>query len=409
MAERNAGYDLRVDTQQLKFAEKMAAELRRAGADGPLEIDEEQFRIVRGSQIFNLHNAYAEWQTAPRLRRNAVLRFFAKSLLEPSEPPDSVDEARPNLLPRIRELEWYEVLKLQFADARDGRGPAVVYERLNEELALEIVYDFPTAVMSVAPERLEAWGLSLDEAVRTARANLRERTPGSFEQLEPGVFGSPWQDTYDSSRLVLVELVTRLDVSGDPVALLPHRDHLFLTGSDDERGLGRIAALAAPLLEDHRRVTGRACVWRDGRWQPFVPPEGHPCRPRFVELRLQTDAGNYDEQKAVLEEQAEARGDDVFVASVLLVTDEATGESASLCTWTEGVRSLLPRTDQIAFVSPGATEEETQIMRVPWDHAASVMRDAMEPRGIVPERWYVDRFPTTGEREQLRRAELRAV
>jgi hypothetical protein len=142
-----------VDRQQLKFAEKMVAELRRAGDTGPLEIDEEQFRIVRGSQIFfNLHNAYAEWQSAPRLRRNAVLRFFAASLLEPSEPPESVDEARPNLLPRVRELEWYEVMKLQFADARDGRGPGVVYEPLNEELALEIVYDLPTAVMSVAPE-----------------------------------------------------------------------------------------------------------------------------------------------------------------------------------------------------------------------------------------------------------------
>jgi hypothetical protein len=91
-------------------------------------------------------------------------------------------------------------MKLQFADARDGRGPAVVYEPLNEELALEIVYDLPTAVMSVARERLEAWGLSLEEAVRTARANLGERTPGTFEELEPGVFTSPWQDTRMTRR-----------------------------------------------------------------------------------------------------------------------------------------------------------------------------------------------------------------
>jgi hypothetical protein len=399
-----------VDKQQLKFAEKMVAELRRAGDTGPLEIDEAQFRIVRGAQsFFNLHNAYAEWQGAPRLRRNAVLRHFANSLLEPSEPPEAVDEARPNLLPRVREQEWYEVMKLQFADARDGRGPAVVYEPLNEELALEIVYDWPAAVMSIAPENLEAWGLSVEEAVRTARANLRERTPGTFEELEPGVFGSPWQDTYDSSRLVLVELITRLALSGDPVALLPHRDHLFLTGSDDERGLGRIAELAGPLLEDHRRVTGRACVWRGGRWQPFVPPEGHPYHRRFVELRLETDAGNYEEQKAVLEEQAQARGDDVFVASVLLTTDEATRVTASLCTWTEGVPTLLPRTDQIAFVSPGETEEETRIVRVPWEHATSVMREAMKPQGLVPERWFVDRFPTADEQAELRRAEVKAA
>ena len=76
-----------MDKQQLRFAEKMVAELRRAGDTGPLEIDEEQFRIVRGSQIFlNLHNRYADRQNAPRLLRNAVLRFFAASLVEPSEP-----------------------------------------------------------------------------------------------------------------------------------------------------------------------------------------------------------------------------------------------------------------------------------------------------------------------------------
>jgi len=223
------------------------------------------------------------------------------------------------------------------------------------------------------------------------------------------VFISPWHDTYDSSRLVLVELITRLDVRGDPVALPLHRDHLFLTGSDDERGLGRSADLAAPLLDDHRRVTGRACVWRDGRWRPFVPPEGHPCRNRFVELRLQTDAGSYDEQKSVLEQQAQSRGDDVFVASVLVMTDGETGVSASLCTWTDGVPTLLPRADQIAFVTPGATEEEPRIMRVPWEHATAVMRDAMEPQGLVPERWRVDRFPSEQEQAALGRAELSAV
>jgi hypothetical protein len=137
-----------------------------------------------------------------------------------------------------------------------------------------------------------------------------------------------------------------------------------------------------------------------------VPPEGHRYRNRFVELRMQTDAGNYDEQKSVLEEHAQARGDDVFVASVLVMTDGETGESASLCTWTDGVPTMLPRADQIAFVTPGETEEETRIMRVPWDHAATVMRDAMQPQGLVPERWRVDRFPSEQEQAELRRAQL---
>jgi len=174
-----------------KFAERMIAELRRAGHTGPVELDEDGFRLVLGeSRFLNLHNAYAEWQQAPRLRRKAVLRFFATSLLQPTDPPEAVDEARANLLLRVRDREWYETMQLEFAEGRDGKGPALSYEQLNDALVLEVVYDWPTAVSSVGPERLEAWGMSLDEAIRTARANLRERTQGTFAQLEPGVFAS---------------------------------------------------------------------------------------------------------------------------------------------------------------------------------------------------------------------------
>jgi hypothetical protein len=385
----------------------MIAELRRAGDTGPLEFDEDHFRLVRGEGNFlNLHNAYAEWERAPRLRRKAVLRYFATSMLEPTTPPDSIDEARPNLLLRVRDREWYETMQLEFAEARDGRGPALTYQRLNDDLAVEIVYDWPTSVSSVAPEQLDDWGISVEEAVRTARANLRERTPGTFAQLEPGVFGSTWHDTYDSSRLVLTELIARLDVHGDPVALLPHRDHLFVTGVDDERGLGRMAELARPLLDEPHRVTGRAFAWRDGAWQSFVPPDGHSYRRRFLDLVRVTDAANYGEQKPVLEERARVGGDEVFVASVLLATDPGSGETTTVCSWTEGVPSLLPRSDRIAFVSPGETDESSRIMYVPWDDAAAIMSSAMAAQGLAPERWRVDRFPTDGEQAALRRAEV---
>jgi hypothetical protein len=305
------GHDRAVD--RARFADKMIAELRRAGDTGPLEFDEDQFRLVRGEGHFlNLHNAYAEWGRAPRLRQKVVLRYFAASLLEPTTPPDSIDEARANLLLRVRDREWYETMRLQFADARDGKGPAFTCEQLNDDLILEIVYDWPTAVSSTNPEQLDGWGISLEEAVRTARANLREWTPGTFSPLEAGVFVSAWHDTYDSSRLVLTELIARLDVGGDPVAVLPQRDHLFVTGAGDERGLGRIAELARPFLDEPHHLTGRAFAWRDGACQSFVPPDGHPYRRRFLDLVRVTDAANSEEQKPVLEERARARDDDVF-------------------------------------------------------------------------------------------------
>jgi hypothetical protein len=387
-----------VDKARRKYLEKMIAELRRGGLTDSIEVDEEQFELVLGGgAVINLHNGFVEWERASILQRGQVLRRFAEVFLQPGEPPATVEEARPNLMLRVRDREWFAVNELRFADAGDGHGPAFTYEPLNEWLAVEVVYDWPTSVSSLKQETLDDWGMSVEEAIRTGRANLRERTEGTFRSVAPGVFASPWQDTYDAARLLLTELISRLELPGDPVALLPQRDHLLLAGSDDESGLGRIAQLAEPLLAEPHRVTGRAFVWREGRWQLFLPPQAHPHHESFRRLVTLTVADDYNEQKTVLEQRHAAAGDDVFVAAVLLRTDNASGETRSVCTWTEGVRTLLPRTDEIAFVAPGDSETDDGITLVAWDRAVAALGGVMEPQGLLPERWLVERFPSEDE------------
>src|SRR5207249_952002 len=89
-----------------------------------------------------------------------------------TQPAASADEARANLTLRVRDREWFGLMEL-----RIGGPITAAYQPLNDQIALEIVYDLPAAVRSVSTTELEAWGIDLDEAVRTARANLRERTP----------------------------------------------------------------------------------------------------------------------------------------------------------------------------------------------------------------------------------------
>ena len=386
----------------------MVEELRRGGLNESIEVDEDRFQLLLGGgTVINLHNGFLEWERASALRRGQVLRRFAAVFLQPGEPPAAVEQARPNLMLRVRDREWYAVNELRFAATRhahEGQGPVFTYEPLNEWLAVEVVYDWPTSVSSLKPETLASWDMSLEEAIRTARANLRERTEGTFRPVAAGVFASPWQDTYDAARLLLTELISRLDLRGDPVALLPHRNNLFLAGSDDEAGLGRIAQLAEPLLDDPHRVTGRAFVWRDGRWQLYLPAERHPHHETFRRLVTLTVAEDYNEQRAVLEDRYAAAGDDVFVAAVMLRTDNATDEVRSVCTWTEGVRTVLPRADEIAFVIAGQSEDENKITLVPWDLAVAVLGAAMEPQGLLPERWLVDRFPSAAELGSLESA-----
>ena len=382
--------------EQPNFAEKVTAELRRRGLTEAIEYDDTEFRLtLESGQSFLLANAFADWQQAPRLRRGAVLRRYVDGYEEMALAalPDSVDRARANLLPRVRDLQYYAVTEYRLATAGDTSG-WLSYQALNDQLAVEIVYDRPNSVTSVHPERLQAWGLSFDEALRTALANLRERTTATFTRHGDGLFVSPWRDAYDTSRLLLPELVARLEVRGDPVALLPHRDHLIVTGSDDAGGLRRAAELAEPLLADQRRETGYAFSLRDGAWLHFMPPDDHPARTAFANLVRITQTLDYNDQQQALIERLEKEGkaDDVFVATAMLTEDEATGELWSVCSWAKGVPTLLPQADRIAFPR-GAGAGAPRIDTVPWKDAIPHVADLMKAQGLRPERWFVDSFP----------------
>ena len=383
-----------MDAGQRKFAERMIAELRRQGVEGAIELDEEQFSLHLPHGRLMLGNAYTAWQRAPRLRRGRVLRHFA-AIHELPDAPASIDEARPNLMPRVRDLAYYPIVELQFEDAGGVGGPKHSFQPLNDVIAVEIVYDHAEAVSTIGSDTLEGWGITFEEALRTARANLRERTGDALRPVVPGVHASFAEDSYDASRLLLTELITRLDMRGDPVAIVPHRDHLLITGSDDEAGLTRIAELAeAPLAENHR-LTGRPVMFREGRWQPFAVPSHHPAADQLRRLELLTEAADYADQQRALQRRV---GEEVYVASLMIGEDDH-GGAASYCSWTEGVPSLLPRADYIAFVTPGKWERDAQVLKVPWDDAVEIVGSSMRAENLSPERWRVDTFP---DEEQLR-------
>jgi hypothetical protein len=397
-----------VAKEQRSFAEKVIAELRRRGVADAIDYDEGGFCLALGSgKSLQLANAFAEWRRAPRLRRGAVLRRCVDGFEEIAlELPNSVDHARPNLLPRVRDLQFYAVAEYRLETAGETSG-WLSYRALNDQLAVEIIYDHPNSVASVHPERLESWGLSFDDALRTARANLRERTTGTFTQQGHGVFVSRWHDAYDSSRLLLTELISRLEVHGDPVALLPHRDHLIITGSDDANGLRQAAELAEPLLANERRETGYAFALVDGAWVEYMPPPGHPARTAFANLAKITQFLDYEDQKHAMIERLEKEGkaDAIFVAGAVLKKHPATGEFWLASSWSAGVPTLLPHGDRIAFVrGPGTAAPRVDF--VPWDEAVRHVGGLMKAQGLRPEVWFVDSFP---DAETMARLEALAI
>jgi len=387
-----------------RFAAKFVRALRASGVKGDIQYHASDFKLsLAESHEFFLGNAYADYCKLPWWRRGRVLRQYASSQVDIDRGiPSSYEEARKNILPRVRDRNYYGLVELGFRKAGRFQGESpFVYQPLAEHLAVELVYDMPSSVASISPSTLAGWGQSFDEVMKAARFNLRMRSAGGFACPRPGLFVSPWRDNYDCGRLILTEVISRLEVKGDQVAMVPHRDALLVTGSDDAEGLSAMAALAEPLVSDHRRVSARLVRLAAGGWVPFALTPAHPAYPAVHRMQTICTAQDYEQQKEALEAIHAQSGEDVFVASCTVMQNQETGRLWSYSLWAEGLRALLPHTEVIAFVSERFGGASAVKHMIPWQHVADTVGNLLAPTGLHPERYRVEGFPTDAQLAEM--------
>lgn len=263
-----------------RFAHMMTKAIRRQGITGPIEYDAESFRLVLSVELDRLaylRNAYEEYCTAPWRERKAILQKYAAFTAHPMpEIPADFEEAKPKLLPCVRDRWHYESVRLQMQI--DGAKVLEIPTRpLADHLAFELACDFPETVASVSQNQLDEWGVSFGDALAVAVENLWAMSNEDFERPAPGIYASPWHDNYDPARLLLPDLIRQLDVKGDPVALVPNRDLLIVTGSENADGLKAVAALARQAFEDPRSISGIAVRLEGTVWKTYMPEPSHPA------------------------------------------------------------------------------------------------------------------------------------
>lgn len=380
-----------------KFARLVSAGLRKAGEPLELRYDPAQFRLVsEGDESLqvNLANTYREYLAAPSAERRNIVSRFIRSWIEGRKGvPDEFEDAAYDLLPGVRSRSTYELLKLQMKGQGDT-GFRWPYRVVADHYGAGLVYDLPHAMSQINGQQLTRWGVDFDEAMDVAVDNLRKISKQGFARLAPGVWRSAWRDNYDPSRLLLVDLIAAHEVDGDPVVMVPNRDTLLLTGSEDEVGLGIMAAAAEEAVQQPRPIHAMPMRLEFGSWTPFLPPKELPAYLRFKQLAINSLGQDYEEQRALLTAIHEKRGEDVFVASYSAMRNTRTGDLASFCTWTRGVDSLLPRTDLVHLIDLERPDGQKVVASVSWERVEEIAGDLLEPLGIYPERHRARYFPT---------------
>lgn len=388
----------------MEFVEIVARALEKAGIETvqPVEGDF-ALKIGDGKSTIFLSNVYSNYCSVARNRRSAVLaEFVGGAAAIPSLPeiPSQFEAAKPSLMPTIRDAAYFSVTQLM--DRKNGKdrpGLEVVTKPLVGRLAIALAYDTERNITSINREHFEMWGVSLEEAFSTAKDNLWERTDPGRLAGEGGVYWSQWGDSYDSSRMLLPELIYRFSVDGDPVAFVPNRNELWVTGTNSSASLASILKQGA---ESHfnrgHPLSPDLYVLVDGKWKEYVP-EDAALRNLWVTIRRKRDAIDYAQQKDLLNAIYEREGIDIFVAGFNLFEGKD-GSGYSVCVWSNGVDSSLPYAERIALV---VNPEGKDHFVVSWDAAFPIVGDLLEKETeFVPVRYRAREFPDDRQIAKLR-------
>jgi hypothetical protein len=300
-----------------------------------------------------------------------------------------------HLLPFLRSRS--ALAKQQLLDQIIGTTTATVapVRAIGGDLVVDLFAEQTGCDVVIEPQQLRDLDLDPARALELATANLLERSKADFTTLGPGVFISDSTDGYASSRLLLLQKIGALPVKGDPVAMVPVRSMLLVTGADDKNGLLTMAGAAAEALALSRDpLSAQPLRLSHGTWMDFAPDAIEYAS--LHDLMRGQHLREYAEQKELLDQLHAQQDDDIFVANYAPMQDRRTGRSFGMTFWADGMSSLLPRADVIAF------KTADEVILVPWDAAMPVVGHRMTQTDDYPARLRVDSFPSVDELERLR-------
>lgn len=358
-----------------------------------------RLRAPDGQLVF-LDNAYNECRRTSGLQRKKVLASFLAGMA-PSDVPADFDDSRVHILPVLRHVAGLESVQLESKPEQTASiWTEFPMQPFSGDLAIAMAFDSEHAVHQVGKSVLDKWQRPQDEVLAIALDNLRAKAPAQFELHAPGLYVSRYGDYYDASRLLLPELAWQLPVRGTPVAMVPNRMCLLVTGENDVEGIAAMIATAEKILIDDSRPLGSEMFRAvDQGWKTWQPDGGNGVHLHNLQLRMR--ASDYAQQKRALEHRMSLTGEDVFVATFTVAQRQDIERFHSLSVLTKGADTLLPKTDLIYLT----VVETKETISVPWSAFEHIVGYLLEPLPLVLPRYRVRHFPTDDEMERLREAQ----
>ncbi|MEX0793600.1 MAG: DUF1444 family protein, partial [Pirellulaceae bacterium] len=362
-----------------QFARQVLLRMQAAGEVRTVSYRRESFELIFQGEdeaigVACLNNLFREFEKLAPARREAFLSQATKALLSHyKQIPDDLADARPDILPIVRNRSYFELRNLE-QRVRGGPSLGLPYIEIGEHLMAAPVYDLPESIRTIEQARLDTWGISLYEVMELAVRNLDD-IEIVIQSMDDQVFLIASGDNYDASRLLLMDRLRDLPLKGDPVAMLPHRDFLVITGEQNPLGLQIMLDLIEQQLSTPRPICWTPAVLRGDQWQTWLPPGGHPLHRRYRELHLREMADVYHDQREIFGSAQSPQGRDLFLATFHVEVSEDSGTAYSYCVWPRSEYSLLPRTDYVVIMDE---EVEMPLASAAWEDVERIAGNLWE-------------------------------
>jgi hypothetical protein len=384
-----------------EFAEIVRQELAKAGvAETRYDAKDFSLRVGGGNNTIFLENTYGEYCRASKTTRPVILERLTAAFATKMEIPKNFEEARPHLMPMLRDRAYFNLADLQIRARGLREDPLKTpTQRVAGDLVAGLAYDTEHSIMQVNDESFAHWSVSVAEALKVAKDNLRERTdPNLIKEEAHGIYLGRWGDSYESARMLLTDLVYRMSVDGEPVVFIPNRNQFWVAGKRNEAAIQTLLKIGKEAHFQQHPVSPELFLLDEGKWSVYEP-ENAESRELLHQLRRHRLALDYTQQKKALDAIHEREGVDVFVANYSVFEKPGLGQS-SVCVWTKGVDSSLPRTEKIGFMISPASKE---FVLAGWDAAWPVVKHLLEEeREVVPVRYRARKFPSDEEMGKIR-------
>lgn len=310
-------------------------------------------------------------------RRTVLLAYFAdmtKSLRALHGEPSSREALMPLLQPAMQRWRGPLQQELQAPAGITVVQPKLATRDFCPGLMLSFVIDTEQTVQFVTEQAGATLAGSPESLFELAMANLRRTTTQGPVQVKPGLYESPMHDEYDATRLLLGERIIDLDVKGAPVAFVPNRATLLITGSEDDANLVEcFARVRMALKGDSRPVTLTPLILGVDGWMPWLPPAGRDARGPLAALAREA----LENELRASAELLQARFPTHTLATLALKDGAASPQV--LASFDASKPALLPRADQ---VSRAGAELES------WKVFAQTHASRLEPVAETGGDWY---------------------